>query len=160
MRGAGPTRRAARADFTGAVWAASATGVDIAAAVASIRKPGRNLNIDWELVSVGVGVSVGVSVMVGVFYLFYKLAFWNSFSVGMAPLVIGIFFFISVQLVSLGIIGEYVGSIQTMVQNRPLVIERERINFELPSAPAGSSVVAGLVNLQEAVRQPQPEHVR
>ena len=104
--------------------------------------------------------SAVLSVMVGGFYLLYKLAFWNSFSVGMAPLVIGIFFFISVQLVSLGIIGEYVGSIQTMVQNRPLVIERERINFEMPRAIAGSSALAGLVNLQEAVRQPQPEHVR
>jgi len=105
--------------------------------------------------------SAMVSLMVGMFYLLYKLAFWNSFSVGIAPLVIGIFFFISLQMVSLGIIGEYIGSIQTMVQNRPLVIERERINFEMPTAPAGSSAPAGLIHLQEAVRQstPQPEHV-
>jgi glycosyltransferase involved in cell wall biosynthesis len=74
-----------------------------------------------------------VSLLVGLFYLVYKLAFWNSFSVGMAPVVIGIFFFISIQMTSLGIIGEYVGSIQTIVQNRPLVIERERINFDLTS---------------------------
>ncbi len=101
------------------------------------------------------------SLMVGVFYLIYKIAFWNNFSVGIAPLVIGIFFFISVQMVSLGIIGEYIGSIQTMVQNRPLVIERERINFETPHAPAGAGAPAGLINLQEAVRPstPQIEHV-
>jgi hypothetical protein len=48
---------------------------------------------------------------------------------GMAPLVIGLFFFSSVQLFFIGIIGEYVGSIHTQVLNRPLVIEKERINF-------------------------------
>jgi glycosyltransferase involved in cell wall biosynthesis len=77
-------------------------------------------------------VSSIISLLAGVFYLIYKLAFWNSFTVGMAPAVIGVFFFVSIQLVSLGIIGEYVGSIQTIVQNRPLVIERERINFDTP----------------------------
>ena len=54
-------------------------------------------------------------------------------------------------MVSLGIIGEYIGSIQTTVQNRPLVIERERINFDAP-APEG------LLRLQEAVRQTVPQH--
>src|SRR6185295_16620147 len=74
--------------------------------------------------------SSAVSMLVGLFYLIYKLVFWNSFSVGVAPLVIGIFFFSSIQMMSLGIIGEYVGSIQTIVQKRPLVIERERVNFD------------------------------
>jgi len=63
-------------------------------------------------------------------YFIYKLIFWNTFSVGIAPLVIGLFFFSSVQLFFLGIIGEYIGSIQTQVLKRPLVIEKERINFE------------------------------
>jgi hypothetical protein len=48
----------------------------------------------------------------------------------MAPIVIGLFFFGSVQLLALGIIGEYLGSVHTYVQNRPLVVERERINFD------------------------------
>jgi hypothetical protein len=65
-------------------------------------------------------------------YLVYKLLYWNRFSVGMAPLVIGIFFFSSIQLISVGILGEYIGSIQTQVQKRPLVVERERVNFEYP----------------------------
>ena len=65
-------------------------------------------------------------------YLLYKLIFWSQFSVGIAPLVIGIFFFSSVQLLFLGILGEYVGSIHTIVQKRPLVVERERVNFEHP----------------------------
>lgn len=71
-----------------------------------------------------------VSLLTALFYLVYKLIFWNSFSVGIAPVVIGVFFFISIQLIGLGVLGEYVGSIHTMVQGRPLVIEKERINFE------------------------------
>jgi hypothetical protein len=63
-------------------------------------------------------------------YLVYKLLYWNRFSAGIAPLVLGIFFFSSVQLMSVGILGEYIGSIFTQVQKRPLVVERERINFE------------------------------
>lgn len=73
--------------------------------------------------------SAVVSLFVALFYLIYKLLFWQNFSVGQAPLVVGIFFFSSVQLFFLGIVGEYVGSIHTHVRKRPLVIERERINF-------------------------------
>lgn len=77
-------------------------------------------------------VSSAVSLFIGLVYLVYKLAFWSNFTVGIAPLVIGLFFLGSVQLLSLGILGEYVGSIQTHVRKRPYVIERERINFEFP----------------------------
>ncbi len=77
-------------------------------------------------------LSGGLSFLVGLFYLFYKLLNWSSFSVGVAPLVIGLFFFASVQLVFLGVVGEYVGAIHTQVLNRPLVVERERINFGVP----------------------------
>ena len=73
------------------------------------------------------------SLLTALAYLVYKLLFWNSFTVGIAPIVIGVFFFISIQLIGLGVLGEYIGSIHTMVQNRPLVIERERINFDEPS---------------------------
>lgn len=71
-----------------------------------------------------------LSLLVAISYLCYKLVFWFSFSVGIAPIVIGLFFFGSVQLLALGIIGEYLGSVHTYVQNRPLVVERERINFD------------------------------
>ena len=70
-----------------------------------------------------------ISLLVGLVYLVYKLVYWDSFSVGMAPLVIGLFFFSSVQLLFIGIIGEYIGAIYTQVRKRPLVIERERVNF-------------------------------
>ncbi len=71
-----------------------------------------------------------LSLLTALFYLVYKLVFWNSFSVGTAPVVIGVFFLISIQLIGLGIVGEYIGSIHTMVQDRPLVIEKERVNFD------------------------------
>lgn len=77
------------------------------------------------------GFAVAIlSLLVAVGYFIYKLIFWDSFSVGMAPLVIGLFFFAAVQLFFIGIIGEYIGAIHTQVLKRPLVIEKERINFD------------------------------
>ena len=73
--------------------------------------------------------AAGISFLVGLAYLIYKLIFWTQFSVGLAPAVIGLFFLGSVQLIFLGIVGEYIGAIYTQVQRRPLVIEKERINF-------------------------------
>ena len=66
----------------------------------------------------------------GLFYLIYKLIYWQSFELGLAPLVVGLFFIGGVQLLFLGIVGEYVGAIYTQVLHRPLVIEKERINFD------------------------------
>jgi polyisoprenyl-phosphate glycosyltransferase len=74
-----------------------------------------------------------LSLLVAFGYFVYKLVFWDSFSVGIAPLVIGLFFFSSVQLFFIGIVGEYIGAIHTQVLKRPLVIEKERINFDEPS---------------------------
>ena len=62
-------------------------------------------------------------------YFIYKLIFWNSFEVGVAPIIIGIFGFASIQILLLGIIGEYVGILLIHTRNLPLVIEKERINF-------------------------------
>lgn len=74
-------------------------------------------------------ISAAISFLLGVIYLAYKLVFWSRFSVGVAPVVLGLFFLGSIQLIALGIIGEYVGAIHTFVLNRPLVTEKERINF-------------------------------
>ncbi len=70
-----------------------------------------------------------VNILIAIGYFIYKLISWQTFSVGVAPIVIGLFLFSSVQLFFLGILGEYVGSIHTQVLKRPLVIEEERINF-------------------------------
>jgi glycosyltransferase involved in cell wall biosynthesis len=77
-------------------------------------------------------ISGAFSLLAAIAYFLYKLIFWSNFSVGVAPLVIGLFFLGSVQLVSMGILGEYIGAIHTQVLKRPLVIEKERINFEYP----------------------------
>jgi glycosyltransferase involved in cell wall biosynthesis len=66
---------------------------------------------------------------IGIFFLFYKLLYWSSFQLGLAPLILGVFFGMSIQIMMIGVIGEYVGFILTQVRKLPLVIERERINF-------------------------------
>ena len=77
------------------------------------------------------GFCIGaLSFLLAIGYLVYKLIFWDSFRLGTAPVVIGLFFFSSVQLFFIGIVGEYIGSIHTQVLRRPPVIERERVNFE------------------------------
>lgn len=78
---------------------------------------------------IGFGLSLA-SLLVGLVYFVYKLLFWNRFEAGLAPLVIGIFFLGSVQLFFIGILGEYTGAIYTQVKHHPLVIEKERINFD------------------------------
>lgn len=70
-----------------------------------------------------------ISFIIAIIYFFYKIIFWNSFELGIAPLIIGIFSFASLQILLLGIIGEYIGVILVHQRNMPLVIEKERINF-------------------------------
>jgi polyisoprenyl-phosphate glycosyltransferase len=70
-----------------------------------------------------------LSFLTAIIYFIYQLIFWYSFPVGQAPIVIGLFLFSSVQLFFIGIVGEYIGAIHTQVLRRPLVVEKERINF-------------------------------
>ena len=70
-----------------------------------------------------------ISFLIGAFYLFYKIIFWDTFSVGIAPLIIGMFFFGSFQILLLGLVGEYVGIILIHQRKMPHVVEKERINF-------------------------------
>lgn len=69
------------------------------------------------------------SMMVALVYLIMKLVYWDRFPAGMAPLLIGMCFLGSVQIFFIGLVGEYVLSINARVMKRPLVIEEERINF-------------------------------
>jgi len=70
-----------------------------------------------------------VSIVVALIFFVLKLIFWSSFPLGMAPLVIGMFFMFGILLFFIGLLGEYIGSIHTYVQRRPIVVEKERINF-------------------------------
>jgi polyisoprenyl-phosphate glycosyltransferase len=84
-----------------------------------------------------------ISLLGGTVYFGYKLLFWRQFTVGIAPIAIGMFFLGSLQLLFMGILGEYIGNIHTQVHNRPLVVERERLNFECePGQPSPRAELA------------------
>lgn len=72
----------------------------------------------------------GLSILVALAYLILKLIYWSKFPMGMAPVLIGVFFFGSIQLFFIGLVGEYIMSMNTRIMNRPLVIEERRINFD------------------------------
>ena len=81
--------------------------------------------------AVFVGLISGIlSGLTGIGYLVRKLIFWDNFDLGIAPLIILTALMFSILLMFIGIIGEYIGAIYTQVLNRPLVHEKERINFE------------------------------
>jgi hypothetical protein len=73
----------------------------------------------------------GLGLLIAMVYMVLKLVFWAEFPLGVAPVLIGLFFFSSVQLFFIGLLGEYIVSIHTQVKRRPLVIEKERVNFDI-----------------------------
>lgn len=83
-----------------------------------------------RLLTVAGFVTSLVSVGIAITYFVVKLLYWDSFDLGLAPLVIGVFFFGATQIFALGLIGELLVSVQQRVRKMPLVIEAERINFD------------------------------
>ncbi|MHB1700155.1 MAG: glycosyltransferase family 2 protein [Acidobacteriaceae bacterium] len=71
-----------------------------------------------------------LSLLIAIGYLVAKLLDWSKFELGVAPLIIGIFFFSSIQLVFMGILGEYIGAIYTFVYKKPYAVEKERVGFQ------------------------------
>lgn len=71
-----------------------------------------------------------VSFCIALIYLIMKLVHWDSFIMGTAPILIGMFLLGSIQLAFIGVIGEYIGAILTRITKRPMVVEEERINFD------------------------------
>ena len=86
--------------------------------------------VPLRLAVLGGGILGAVSFLLACVYLVLKLCFWERFPMGTAPVLLAVLFFASVQLVFLGVLGEYIGAILTQVLKRPLVIEKERINFD------------------------------
>ncbi len=80
-----------------------------------------------------------LSLLVAAGYFTYKLLYWDTFSLGLAPLVIGLFFFSAVQLIFIGIIGEYLGAVWTQVKDRPLVVVEETLNFDRDESAGNES---------------------
>ena len=75
------------------------------------------------------GISCGMSLAVAFVYLVMKLIWWDRFPAGMTPMLLGMLFLGSVQIFFIGMVGEYVLSINQRIMKRPLVIEEERLNF-------------------------------
>ena len=74
-------------------------------------------------------VCSAISVIIAIVYTIMKLANWDSFQAGTAPLTIGVFLIGGIQLFFIGLIGEYILNINTRVIHRPVVVEEKRVNF-------------------------------
>lgn len=72
-----------------------------------------------------------LSILIGIIYLILKLVNWYTFDMGTAPILLGVFILGGIQIFFIGLLGEYILSINTRVMNRPLVIEEKRINFDI-----------------------------
>jgi glycosyltransferase involved in cell wall biosynthesis len=87
--------------------------------------------VPLRLVTMTGFVLSAISLLIAAGFIVAKLVFWHSFQMGVAPVLIGVFFFGGIQTFFMGLLGEYIGSIHTQVRKMPLVIEAERINFDL-----------------------------
>ncbi len=104
-----------------------------------------NSKIPLRLAALAGFIGACLSLLVALAYLILKLLFWATFSFGLAPMLVGVFFISSLQLVFLGVMGEYVGAIYTQVQKRPYAVELERLNFDYPPDLPKSDALAGLM---------------
>lgn len=104
-----------------------------------------NSKVPLRLAALAGFIGACLSFFIALSYLILKLIFWSTFSFGLAPMLIGVFFISSLQLVFLGVMGEYIGSIYTQVQKRPYAVELDRINFEYPPALPKSDAPAGVM---------------
>jgi len=108
-----------------------------------------NSKVPLRLSALAGFVGASISFLIALAYLILKLVFWSTFSFGLAPILIGVFFTTSLQLVFLGVMGEYVGAIYTQVQKRPYAVELDRVNFDVaPAWPRTSAVEIAVPALQ------------
>ncbi|WP_288339885.1 glycosyltransferase family 2 protein [uncultured Allobaculum sp.] len=92
--------------------------------------------VGLRIATIGGFIIAMLSFIVGLVYLILKLCNWNNFSAGMTPVLLGVFFFGSLQLFFIGLVGEYIMSMNIRIMNRPLVVEEERLNFPAPEKSA------------------------
>jgi len=104
-----------------------------------------NSKVPLRLAALAGFIGASISFLIALAYLILKLFFWSTFSFGLAPILIGVFFISSLQLVFMGVMGEYVGSIYTQIQKRPYAVEIDRVNFEYPPAPPKSDAPASVM---------------
>ena len=100
-----------------------------------------NSKVPIRLAALAGFIGASLSFLLALVYLVLKLVLWSTFSFGLAPMLIGVFFISSLQLLFLGVMGEYIGSIYTLIQKRPYAVELERLNFEYPpSSPKAETL--------------------
>jgi glycosyltransferase involved in cell wall biosynthesis len=87
-------------------------------------------NIPLRLASFFGIITGGLSLALASIFLAVKLLFWSKYPVGISPIIIGMFLMFGIVLISIGILGEYLSSIHNYLRNRPIVVEKERINFD------------------------------
>jgi hypothetical protein len=80
-----------------------------------------------------------MSLLIAFVFLVRKLLFWSSYQLGLAPILIGMFFLGAMQMFFIGLLGEYIGAIYTQVRKLPLVVEQERVNFDHTEKPSTES---------------------
>jgi glycosyltransferase involved in cell wall biosynthesis len=85
--------------------------------------------IPLRVMSIGGFILSIILIIIGIFFFIYKIIYWDKFQLGLAPIILGVFFGFSVLIFMLGTIGEYIGVILKQVRKIPLVFEKERINF-------------------------------
>lgn len=86
--------------------------------------------VGLRIATIGGFILSVLSILVALVYTILKLVYWDNFPMGMAPVLIGVFLFGSIQMFFIGLLGEYIMSINTRVMKRPLVVEEKRLNFD------------------------------
>ena len=90
----------------------------------------KHSKLPLRIMTIGGFIFSLILIIVGLFFLIYKILYWDKFQLGLAPVILGVFFGISILIFMLGVIGEYIGIILNQVRKNPLVVEKERINFD------------------------------
>ena len=89
----------------------------------------KHSKIPLRIMTIGGFILSIILIIIGIFFFIYKIIYWDKFQLGLAPIILGVFFGFSVLIFMLGTIGEYIGVILKQVRKIPLVFEKERINF-------------------------------
>jgi glycosyltransferase involved in cell wall biosynthesis len=90
----------------------------------------KHSKIPLRIITIGGFFLSIILIIVAIFFLIYKIIYWDKFQLGLAPIILGVFLGFSVLIFMLGTIGEYIGVILKQVRKIPLVFEKERINFD------------------------------
>jgi polyisoprenyl-phosphate glycosyltransferase len=122
--------------------------------MASLIDQGINGLVSFTTAPLRLGLYLGfflafLSVFYAIANLVTSLLFYRELAApGIMTLIVAMFFFGGVQLFFLGMVGEYIIAIYGQVREKPVVFERERINFEESKATSRVGQNASGANLR------------